>query len=125
MNDLNTKALEALRADDNYLGTIGVNYKDEVPQIQVYRVAKFMITDNVNKAEGIVKGAFGVVVSLSRACLLLKLHSGVEAPIRKVCFETSANTCFVVFSCPDWLRLQSRKDPGPHCWKWLGSVARC
>ena len=56
-----------------------------------------MITDNVNKAEGIVYGAFGVVVSLSRACLLLKLHSGVEAPIRKVCFETSANTRFVAF----------------------------
>ena len=63
----------------------------------MYRGAKFMITDNVNKAEGIVDGAFGVVVSLSRACLLLKLHSGVEAPIRKVCFETSPNTRFVAF----------------------------
>ena len=97
MAELNRLSVEALHSEEDWLGNVGVKYRDEVSMIEVHRGARLMVTDNLNKAEGIVNGAFGVVVSLSRDCLVLKLDSGVEAPIHKVSYETKDSSRFVAF----------------------------
>ena len=94
---LNNLALEALMVDEDYLGQIFIDAKGDVAPMHIYRSARVMVTDNLMKSEGVVNGAFGIVLSLSRDCLVVLLDNGIEAAIHKVAFERPHGGYYVAF----------------------------
>ena len=65
--------------------------------MHVYRSARVMVTDNLMKSEGVVNGAFGIVLALSRDCLVVPLENGTEAAIHKVAFDRPNGGYHVAF----------------------------
>ena len=84
---LNDLALEALMAQEDYLGQIFIDAKEDIAPMHIDRSARVMVTDNLMKSEGVVNGAFGIVLALSRDCLVVLLDNGTEAAIHKVAFD--------------------------------------
>ena len=97
VSQLNSLAVEGLMLQEDFLGHARVDDKGTTKLIPLYRSCRVLVTYNVNKAEGVVNGAFGVLLFFNGAFAEVRLDSGVIAILPKIAYERADGSFYTAF----------------------------
>ena len=91
---------QASTEDDDYLERSYADGQREGVPMEMYCGARAMATDSVDVGAGVVNGAFGVITSVGRDCLVVRRDSGTEAALHRMAFEVSDGSFQWTFRSP-------------------------
>ena len=92
-HDISPKGLTV----DLYLRDIVVEANHDTRRIPIYSSARMMVTRNLHKEPEVVNDEVRHVLHFSRACVVLRLDSDVEAAIHKMAYETEDGSNYVAY----------------------------
>ena len=82
-------SIQASTEDDDYRERSYADGQREAVPMKMNCGAREMATDSVDEGAGVVNGAFGVITSVGRDCLVVRRDSGTEAALHRMAFEVS------------------------------------
>ena len=94
---LDVLAVEGLMSDDDFFGHARVEVQGGTQLLPMFRSARMIITHNLDKNEGIVNGAFGVLINFNGNFAEVHLDTGVIAVVPRIAYERSDGSYFMAF----------------------------